>query len=142
VQFGHSVRRWMRRRSNRTFEHFSAVPLLAPDRDDYIEAAALRNGCRRAGVQAGTIDALIAHPPDPDRGRWGLATGTDSSGKPIIAGARGKIISIPFDDLQIVFPAVAPGRTPVDSLGRSGWKYGGSRSERQFAPVDRAGWSA
>ena len=42
-------------------EHFSAVPLLAPDRDDYIEAAALRNSCRRAGVQAGTIDALIAH---------------------------------------------------------------------------------
>ena len=42
-------------------EHFSAVPLLAPDRDDYIEAAALRNSCRRAGAQAGTIDALIAH---------------------------------------------------------------------------------
>lgn len=42
-------------------EHFSAVPLLAPDRDDYIEAAALRNSCRRAGVQVGTIDALIAH---------------------------------------------------------------------------------
>src|SRR6185437_15218832 len=42
-------------------EHFSAVPLLAPDRDDYIEAAALRNNCGRAGVQAGTIDALIAH---------------------------------------------------------------------------------
>jgi predicted nucleic acid-binding protein len=41
-------------------EHFSAVPLLAPDRDDYIEAASLRNTCRRAGVQAGTIDALIA----------------------------------------------------------------------------------
>ena len=42
-------------------EHFSAVPLLAPDRDDYIEAAALRNNCRRAGVQAGTMDVLIAH---------------------------------------------------------------------------------
>ena len=41
-------------------DHFSAVPLLAPDRDDYIEAATLRNDCRRAGVQAGTIDALIA----------------------------------------------------------------------------------
>jgi predicted nucleic acid-binding protein len=41
-------------------EHFSAVPLLAPDREDYIEAAALRNRCRRGGVQAGTIDALIA----------------------------------------------------------------------------------
>ena len=41
-------------------DHFSAVPLLVPDRDDYIEAASLRNSCRRAGVQAGTIDALIA----------------------------------------------------------------------------------
>ena len=41
-------------------EHFSAVPLLAPDRDDHIEAAALRNHCRSVGVQAGTIDALIA----------------------------------------------------------------------------------
>lgn len=41
-------------------ERFSAVPLLAPDREDHIEAAALRNACRRAGVQVGTIDALIA----------------------------------------------------------------------------------
>jgi len=42
-------------------EHFSAVPLLAPERADYSEAAELRNRCRRAGVQAGTLDALIAH---------------------------------------------------------------------------------
>ena len=41
-------------------ERFSAVPLLVPDRDDHIQAAALRNACRRAGVQMGTIDALIA----------------------------------------------------------------------------------
>jgi predicted nucleic acid-binding protein len=41
-------------------ERFSAVPLLVPDRDDHIQAAALRNTCRRAGVQAGTIDALVA----------------------------------------------------------------------------------
>ncbi len=41
-------------------ERFSAVPLLVPDRDDHIEAATLRNACRRAGVQVGTIDALIA----------------------------------------------------------------------------------
>jgi len=41
-------------------ERFSAVPLLVPDRDDHVQAAALRNACRRAGVQAGTIDALIA----------------------------------------------------------------------------------
>jgi predicted nucleic acid-binding protein len=41
-------------------KHFSALPLLMPDRDDHIAAAALRNACRRVGVQAGTIDALIA----------------------------------------------------------------------------------
>jgi len=41
-------------------ERFSAVPLLVPDRDDHIQAAALRNACRRAGVQVGTIDSLIA----------------------------------------------------------------------------------
>lgn len=39
---------------------FSALPLLAPDRDDHIRAAGLRNQCRRAGVQIGTIDALLA----------------------------------------------------------------------------------
>lgn len=44
----------------RILEHFAAVPLLVPDRDDHIEAATLRNRCRRAGIQAGTIDALIA----------------------------------------------------------------------------------
>jgi predicted nucleic acid-binding protein len=41
-------------------ERFSAVPLLVPDRNDHIEAATLRNACRRAGIQVGTIDALIA----------------------------------------------------------------------------------
>lgn len=41
-------------------KHFSALPLLMPDRDDHVAAAALRNLCRRAGIQAGTIDALIA----------------------------------------------------------------------------------
>ena len=41
-------------------ERFSAVPLLAPDRDDHIEAATLRNTWRRGGIQVGTIDALIA----------------------------------------------------------------------------------
>lgn len=40
-------------------ERFSALPLLAPDRDDHIDAAELRNRCRRAGVQLGTIDALL-----------------------------------------------------------------------------------
>jgi predicted nucleic acid-binding protein len=41
-------------------DRFSAVPLLVPDRDDHIEAAGLRNRCRRVGVQIGTIDALLA----------------------------------------------------------------------------------
>ena len=39
---------------------FAALPLLMPDRDDHIEAAELRNHCRRRGVQIGTIDALLA----------------------------------------------------------------------------------
>jgi predicted nucleic acid-binding protein len=41
-------------------DRFSAVPLLVPDRDDHIQAADLRNRCRRAGIQIGTIDALLA----------------------------------------------------------------------------------
>lgn len=41
-------------------ERLAALPLLQPDRDDYINAAALRNTCRQAGVQMGTIDALLA----------------------------------------------------------------------------------
>jgi predicted nucleic acid-binding protein len=40
--------------------HFGALPLLVPHREDYIEAAELRNRCRRGGVQIGTIDALLA----------------------------------------------------------------------------------
>jgi predicted nucleic acid-binding protein len=41
-------------------ERFSALPGIAPDRDDHVGAAALRNQCRRNGVQLGTIDALLA----------------------------------------------------------------------------------
>jgi predicted nucleic acid-binding protein len=41
-------------------ERFSALPTIAPDRDDHVDAAALRNACRRGGVQLGTIDALLA----------------------------------------------------------------------------------
>jgi predicted nucleic acid-binding protein len=39
---------------------FATLPLLAPDRRDHIEAAELRNQCRRHGLQIGTIDALLA----------------------------------------------------------------------------------
>ena len=41
-------------------DRFSALPLLMPDRQDHINAAELRNKCRRSGVQLGTIDALLA----------------------------------------------------------------------------------
>ena len=44
---------------NQILERFSAIPLLVPDRTDYVEAAEIRNQCRRAGVQIGTIDALL-----------------------------------------------------------------------------------
>ena len=39
---------------------FASLPLIQPDREDHIAAAGLRNACRRAGVQLGTVDALIA----------------------------------------------------------------------------------
>ncbi len=41
-------------------DRFSALPMLMPDRADHVDAAELRNHCRRAGVQLGTVDALIA----------------------------------------------------------------------------------
>jgi predicted nucleic acid-binding protein len=41
-------------------EHFGALPMITPSREDHIAAAELRNTCRRAGVQMGTIDALLA----------------------------------------------------------------------------------
>ena len=41
-------------------KRFSFLPFLVPDRDDHIEAAELRNACRRKGFQIGTIDALFA----------------------------------------------------------------------------------
>lgn len=41
-------------------ERFAALPLLQPDREDHIAAADLRNTCRKAGVQMGTVDALLA----------------------------------------------------------------------------------
>lgn len=39
---------------------FGALPLLVPDRSDHVEAAELRNTCRRNGIQVGTIDAVLA----------------------------------------------------------------------------------
>ena len=48
------------RASQAIIEQFSALPFLTPDRQDHIDAAGLRNRCRRAGLQIGTIDALLA----------------------------------------------------------------------------------
>jgi predicted nucleic acid-binding protein len=44
----------------RIIERLQVLALLHPTRDSYIQAARLRNTCRRGGVQIGTIDALIA----------------------------------------------------------------------------------
>jgi predicted nucleic acid-binding protein len=41
-------------------DHFSALPMISPTRSDHVDAAALRNHCRRNGVQLATIDALLA----------------------------------------------------------------------------------
>jgi predicted nucleic acid-binding protein len=41
-------------------DRFGALPFLVPDRADHVEAAELRNACRRNGIQVGTIDALLA----------------------------------------------------------------------------------
>jgi predicted nucleic acid-binding protein len=41
-------------------ERFAGLTLIQPDLADHIAAADLRNTCRRAGVQLGTVDALIA----------------------------------------------------------------------------------
>jgi predicted nucleic acid-binding protein len=41
-------------------DRFAELPLLVPDRLDHMNAAGLRNKCRRGGIQIGTIDALLA----------------------------------------------------------------------------------
>ena len=48
------------RNRTRILDRFSALPLLVPDRRDHVDAAELRNECRRDGIQIGTIDALLA----------------------------------------------------------------------------------
>ncbi len=40
-------------------DRFSALAFLQPDREDHIDAAEVRNSCRRNGVQIGTIDAVL-----------------------------------------------------------------------------------
>ncbi|MCY4057394.1 MAG: PIN domain-containing protein [Gammaproteobacteria bacterium] len=41
-------------------DRFAAIAVIVPTRDDHIDAARLRNACRRRGIQLGTIDALLA----------------------------------------------------------------------------------
>ena len=45
----------------RILREFRVLPVIMPEVEDHVEAAALRNHCRRRGVQVGTIDALLAH---------------------------------------------------------------------------------
>ncbi len=73
-------------------ERFAALAFLQPDREDHIEAAEVRNPCRRSGVQIGTIDAILkalvsrthewtqdpphcSHGPSARRARPGLSAG-------------------------------------------------------------------
>jgi predicted nucleic acid-binding protein len=48
------------RSRERILEAFAEVPMIHPSRSDHVAAADLRNACRGAGVQLGTVDALIA----------------------------------------------------------------------------------
>jgi predicted nucleic acid-binding protein len=48
------------RAQKKIIDYFSALPLLVADRQDHIQAADLRNACRRKGKQVGMIDALLA----------------------------------------------------------------------------------
>jgi len=41
-------------------DYFDSFPLVELVRDDFIEAARLKNKCRSKGIQAGSIDFLIA----------------------------------------------------------------------------------
>ena len=45
---------------DRVAEHLANFPMITLERRDYIEAARLRNACKRQGVSAGAIDFLIA----------------------------------------------------------------------------------
>ncbi len=45
---------------SKILETFASLPFIIPDRKDHIDAAALKIRLRQKGVQAGTIDALLA----------------------------------------------------------------------------------
>ena len=48
------------RARNDIIERINTLPFLMPGRRDHIDAAELRNDCRRKGVQIGTVDAILA----------------------------------------------------------------------------------
>ena len=48
------------RAQERIVTDLAALELIEPTRDDYAEAARLANTCRQAGVQFGSVDALLA----------------------------------------------------------------------------------
>ena len=48
-------------------KRFDPILSIAPDRSDHIEAADIRNICRRHGVQIGTVDAVLIEPCRRDR---------------------------------------------------------------------------
>lgn len=50
----------------------------------------------------------------------GPVTGVDTNGKPVIKGGHGRFITVPFDDLFLVFPSVAAGTSPFDSANDPG----------------------
>ena len=40
-------------------ERFRASPMIQPERQDHIAAAAVRSTCLRSGIQIGSVDALL-----------------------------------------------------------------------------------
>jgi predicted nucleic acid-binding protein len=48
------------RAKDQIVERFRTILLLVPSFTHFVEAAELRNHCRRSGIQVGTVDALIA----------------------------------------------------------------------------------
>jgi hypothetical protein len=48
------------RAQDRIVTDLAPLELIEPTRDDYVEAARLANTCRQAGVQLGSVDALLA----------------------------------------------------------------------------------
>jgi len=49
------------RRQFKIIENYLSIfPILTPEREDYIISAEMKNYCMQQGIQAGTIDILIA----------------------------------------------------------------------------------